>query len=256
VELTTAREHARMLTGSYFSSRGSFTNFVDVSNLVGQAEVGLDREGRPLVPELFGGPPRTWIEIAPFLWQDALGHARLGAVVEKGKVVRWSVNEIAPFMVYDRAPWHRDARWLLPAFIAAIVVILLAAVAWPIGVATRRYWSSRGAVLTRQGNHPGFDRVVAVFAGLVVLVTCGWVALLVFLGETMSAVDWPIWLLQIVGTIVYCGLLATALGKLALTWKDGRGWLGRAWGILLVCSAAVVLWVAISFHLISFGSKY
>ncbi len=71
VELPTAKEHARMLAGSYISSRGFFTNFIDVQNFVGQVHIGLDKDGRPLVPAILGGDPKKWIEVEPFVWQDA-----------------------------------------------------------------------------------------------------------------------------------------------------------------------------------------
>jgi CubicO group peptidase (beta-lactamase class C family) len=253
VELGTAKEHARMLVGSYVSSRGAFTNFVDVENLVSQVKIGLDEEGRPLVPELFGGPPRKWIEVAPFLWQDAFGHARLGATVEKGRVVRWSIDEVSPFMVYDRVPWHRDATWLMPSFLAAIVTVLIAAVAWPIGALTRRYY---GAPVARAGIALKSHRHVLIFAWLVAAVIGGWILVFRELIESMSTLDWPIWLLQIIGTLAFFGLFATTLRNLKLTWKDGRGWFAKLWAVLLVCAASIILWVALSFHLVSFGTKY
>ncbi len=57
VELPTAKEHARMLAGSYISSRGEFTDFVDMLNFVGQVKITLDKQGRPSVPAILGGPP-------------------------------------------------------------------------------------------------------------------------------------------------------------------------------------------------------
>jgi len=255
-ELPTAREHARMLTGSYISSRGAFTNFVDINNLLSQVRIGLDRDGRPLVPDLFDRPPRTWIEVEPFLWQDALGHARLGAVVKNGRVVRWSVDEVSPFMVYDRAPWYRDAIWLLPSLGAALAIVLLAAAAWPIGVLTQRYWRRHGASITRRQDMLRSDRAFGVFAWLVVVVSGGWALALVTLVESMSTLEWPIWLLQIIGTIGFFGLAATATWKLIGTWNVGRGFFAKAWGVLLVCAAVIILWVALAFHLIGFGAKY
>jgi hypothetical protein len=255
VELATAKEHARMLAGSYISSRSSFTNFIDINNLLSQVRIGLDPQGRPLVPELFGGPPRTWIEVKPFLWQDALGHGRLGAVVKNGEVVRWSVNDISPFMVYDRAPWYRDAIWLIPSFLAALVTVLIAALAWPIGAFIQRYWRRRGAEIAPQQSILASDRLFALFAWLVVAVICGWAVTLLVLVESMS-LDWPIWLLQIVGTISFFGLCAAALWKLVRTWKAGRSGFAKLWGVLLVCAASMILWVALDFHLISFGANY
>jgi CubicO group peptidase (beta-lactamase class C family) len=256
VELPTAQDHARLLTGSYISSRGAFTNFVDINNLLSQVRISLDAQGRPLVPDIFDRPSRTWIEVEPFLWQDALGHARLGALVKNDRVVRWSIDEISPFMVYDRAPWYRDAVWLLPSLVAALAIILLAAVAWPVGGLVQRYGRRHGAVMTHLEVMRRSDHVFAVFAWLVVLVSGGWVLTLVTLVESMSTAEWPIWLLQIAGTLSFFGLAVTAIWKLVGAWKTGRGWFGRLWGMLLVAASAIILWVALAFHLIGFGAKY
>ena len=98
IELPTAKAHAKMLTGSYIASNGSFTNFVDISNFIGQTRIGLDKDGRPRIPNLpnFAGAPRQWIEVAPFQWQDAQGPERLAAQVSDGRVVRWGVDDDAP----------------------------------------------------------------------------------------------------------------------------------------------------------------
>ena len=171
VELPTAKEHARMLAGSYISSRGSFTNFVDVLNLASQVKISLDKDGRPSVPEILGGPPHKWIEIAPFVWQDAYGHARLGAVVENGRVVRWSFNPVSPFMVWDRAPWYRDAAWLMPAFLAALVLVVLTALSWPVAAISRRRFR---VAMALSGPDLKSYRWVRGFSWLVLVVLGGW----------------------------------------------------------------------------------
>jgi uncharacterized membrane-anchored protein len=70
------------------------------------------------------------------------------------------------------------------------------------------------------------------------------------------SLNWPIWLLEIAGTISFFGLTATSLWKLVRTWKAGRGWFAKLWAVLLVCAASMILWVALDFHLISFGAQY
>src|SRR5690606_41122970 len=39
---------------------------------------------------------------------------RLAAVVEDGKVVRWSVDPFSPFMVFEPIPAHLSSSWILP----------------------------------------------------------------------------------------------------------------------------------------------
>jgi CubicO group peptidase (beta-lactamase class C family) len=252
VELATAKGHARMLTGSYLSSRGSFTNFVDAANFIGQVKITLDKDGRPLVPEILGGPPRKWIEIAPFEWQDAYGHGRLGAIVENGRVARWSFDPVSPFMVWDRAPWYRDATWLMPVFVVSLVLITLTALSWPVGAIIRRRF---GVTMALVGPDLKSYRWVRGFSWLLLAAFGGWAWLFSSLGSDTN-VDGAIWPLEIAGAVGGVGLCGSALWNLQRVWQSNRRWFARLWGVLLVLAALLTLWVSVGFHLISFGSRY
>lgn len=252
VELPTAKEHARMLAGSYISSRSSFTNFVDVLNFVGQVKITLDKDGRPLVPAVLGGTPKKWIETAPFVWHDAYGHGRLGAIVANGRVMRWSLDPVSPFMVWDRAAWYRDAAWLMPAFVAALVIVVLTALSWPIGAINRRRF---GLATALNGLDLKSHRWVRGFSWLVLAAFCGWAWLFSSLGSDTN-LDVAIWLLEIAGTVGFAGLCGAALWNLQRAWRSNRGWFAKLWSLLLVLAALLILWITLSFHLISFGAKY
>ena len=253
VELSTAKAHARMLAGNYIGSRGQFTTFMDFANLLGQQQIGLDADGRPRVPELFGGAPRKWIEVAPFVRQDAHGHARLTARVEGGQVVRWSVNEISPFMVFDRAPWYRDASWLMPLFLAALAVVALAALYWPAGAIVRR---RLGAPFTLTGRDRTAHRLVLGLAWLTIVAFIAWAVVFMVFLESMSTADWPILLSRILGTTAFIALPVAAAWNLVLTWKRGAPWLAKLSSALLVVAALVLFWVALDFHLIGLSTRF
>lgn len=253
VELPTAKEHAEMLTGNYISSRGQFTTFVDIANLIGQQKIGLDAEGRPLVPDLFGGPPRKWIEVEPFVWQDAYGHARLAATVENGTIVRWSVNEVAPFMVFDRAPWYRDASWLLPLLLISLGIVTVATIYWPASAIVRRRF---GVPLALKGRDRTAYRLALAFASLTVLATISWIYLLnVFLGS-LSKADWPILLCRVLGTVAFVGLPIAAMWNLLRTWKRSASRLSKLSATLLAAAALIIFWVAFDFHLLGFSTRF
>ena len=260
VELPSAKEHARMLVGTYFSSRGSFSNFIDVANLLGQVNIGLDKDGRPLVPEMegLGDTPRKWIEVAPFVWQDAYGHQRLGAAVQDGRVARWSLDEISPFMVYLRTPWYRDAAWLLPMTKAGLAVILTCALSWPIAAIIRRRY---GIAFADEGNPYWLYRLVRALSWLVLAVVAGWALLFMLLsrsgdGLAGGLLEALIWLLEIGGAIGFVGLLATSVWNLSDTGARRGGWLARLGKLSLALASLTMAWVALAFHLISFGTHF
>lgn len=251
-ELASAKEHAKLLAGSYLNSRGEFSNFIDILNLFGQVKIGLGKDGRPQIPPIFGGAARQWIEIAPFVWQDAYGHQRIGAKMEDGKVARWSMDVVSPFMVWDRTPWYRDAAWLMPVLLLAFVVVALTALSWPAGAISRRRYH---ATLALQDGDRSAYRWVRVFCWLFLATTAGWSVLFVSISGT-EVLDWLIRPLQVAGTIVSLGLVGSALWNLQLVFKGRRGWFARTWSVLLSIAALCIVGGMLDFHLLTFGNRY
>src|SRR5882757_8563604 len=111
----TAAAHAALLKGSWVNSRGSRSSFMSALDLVGQTQLGLDAKGGLLAPfPGLNGLPRHWVEVAPFVWRDLNSHERLGAKVVDGKAVRFSIDLLSPFVVFERTAWYRNSSWLRP----------------------------------------------------------------------------------------------------------------------------------------------
>jgi len=262
LELPTAREHAKLLAGSYLSSRGSFSNFLDVLNLLEQVKIGLDADGRPLLSAEalpgMGDTPRQWIEIAPFVWQDAYGQQRLAAKLDNGRVVRWSVDEISPFMVFDRAPWYRDAAWLLPASQMSLAIVLIGALSWPAGALIRRRY---GVTLAASTTHRLTYHLLRAFCVLVFVVIGGWAFLFTVLSDPGSkvtglALDALIVSLELLGILAFCGLFVTGLRNLWLVRARRAGWFTVLCSVLTVLASVFLFWAAADFHLLSIGTQF
>jgi len=257
VELPTAKEHAKMLVGSWTNSRRIESTFAKVANLLGDTKVTLDADGRPVIPGVTasGGAPRKLIEVEPFVWQDAYGHERLAAQVVDGKVVRWSFGEVSPFMVWYRTPGALDSAWLMPALLFGICVVFLTALAWPVGWFTRRRY---GAQLALQGESLRTYRAVRAFAWLTLAALVGWLIVITGLEnfESHGSTDGLILFVQILGTLAFFGLFGLSIWNAWLTWKEKRGWFARVWSVVLVLGVFFILWVALAFRLISFGVEF
>jgi CubicO group peptidase (beta-lactamase class C family) len=259
VPAATAAEHARMLTGTYISSRGAFTNFMNIVELLGQPKVSLDGKGRPIVPLLPGinGQPRQWVEVAPFVWQDINSHERMAAQVENGRVTRISVDTISPFMVIYRAPWYRSSAWLLPALIASLLILAVTALFWPIRALVRRRF---GAALALGKRELLSYRLVRGASWLILAVILGWAfAISKMLGDfnnLSSSFDPIILILQVSSFIAFLGGLAVMLWDAWLVWRDKRGWKAKLWSLALVFAAVIVVWIGFAFHLLSLGTNY
>jgi CubicO group peptidase (beta-lactamase class C family) len=254
VDDKTAAEHARLMTGYWEVSRRSESSFFAMLGLIGQTQIGLTDKGGLLVPSLTGpnGRPREWVEIAPFVWRDKYGHDRFAAQLVDGQPVRWSMDFMSPFMVFDRVPAAASFAWLKPALIAALAVFLLTTLSAPAGWLARRKYR---VAMPLQGRALKAYRGAQLFSFLGLAVLGGWggviAAMLGNLDSATSTLDPWLWLLQIAGVVAYVGAVAASAWNMKLTLADGRGKGAKAWSVLLFAAALLLLYTAWRFKLLA-----
>jgi CubicO group peptidase (beta-lactamase class C family) len=259
VDAATAREHVALVSGHYVSSRGSFTNFLRVLGLLQQYEVTATEDGKLALPGLDGlsAAARDWTEVAPFVWRDRLTGERLAAEVQDGRVVRVSTDAISPFMMLLPASFAVNTAWLYPALFAALALVLIAALGWPVGALARRHY---GAALPFEGRARTAWRASRLFAWAAIAVVVGWGWMISsFISDTGSIggpLDWLIQSLRILTPLAAFGLLASALWHVWLSWRAKRRWTVKLGGVLLMLSAAVLCWVTVTYNLYGLGLVY
>jgi CubicO group peptidase (beta-lactamase class C family) len=258
VDEKTAKEHAAQLAGTWTNSRRSHSNIIAALEIASQSKVSVDEKGGLVVPVPgANGKPRKWVEIAPFLWRDANSHDRLAAQVVDGKVVRWSFDEISPFMVFDRVPWYQDTTWLMPLLSASLLALLLTVLVWPIAAIVRRRYGDRLALDAGALRAFRWSRIaaLAILASLLVWVLV-FASMFKDLSNLSSSANGVIWFAEIFGAVAYVGGFLVMLWNLASVWRGNRRWPAKTWSVVLVLSALVVLWVALTFKLIHFGTNF
>ena len=254
VDAATAAEHARLMSGYWEVSRRSESNFFALFGLFGQTQIGTTANGELLVPSLLepGGRPREWIEIAPFVWRDKFGHDRLAAQVVNGQPVRWSMDFMSPFMMFDRPAAAASLAWLKPSLMVAAAVVLLTFLSAPAGWLARRKYQ---AAMPLQGRALKAYRATQLFTGLEVLVLGGWTAVVMaMLGDlerATSSIDPWLWLLQIAGVVAFAGAAGVSGWNMKLTLGDGRGKAAKLWSVLLFASTLLMLYTAWRFKLLA-----
>lgn len=255
-----AKQHAQAMAGHWYASRGAFTTFMSAIGLIGQVKVTVGAKGELLIPDAKGlnGKPINWVEIAPFVWQDADGHDQLAAKVEDGTPTRFSYGLAGPFEVFLRVDAAHNGAWLVPALCASLGALLLTVIFWPVNAIVRRRFGARLELPRPSLKAYKMSKIGAL---LVVLALLAWAMCVTKmfgdLNNTTSAFDNVIRFCQVFGTIGFVVGFLLTLPNLSATWTGGgRRWPAKLWSIVLVLSAAVMLWIAFVFHLISWGVNY
>ncbi|MEJ6401594.1 serine hydrolase domain-containing protein [Yoonia sp. 2307UL14-13] len=259
VDAETARAHAELVAGSYYGTRASFTNFLSLLGFLGQANVGVTEEGELSFPVLYGlgiGAP-DWVEVVPFIWQDRYSSSTVAAEVVDGEVVRLSTDIFSPFMELIPAPPGRNAAVLAPVLGAALFVILLQAVLWPV----RRIVRGRmGVPFALQGGHLTVYRATGLFGWGVVLAVLGWVAFGAIASSDPALLggdlDWLMNGLRVLTPVAAVGLSLAAVAHFLMSLQAGRSWFAHVGRLALLLSALMLVWAVMSFHLYGFDLRF
>jgi CubicO group peptidase (beta-lactamase class C family) len=255
VDAKTSAEHAAMLKGHWVNSRGSQSSFLAAVGLFGQTKAGVNAKGELAVPfNGLNGKPRHWVETAPFVWRDQDSHERLAAKVVDGKVVRFSIDGISPFMVFDRVPGSQDAAWLLPALYCALAALLLTAVFWPITAIVRRRFGASLALGPDALRAYRLSKVGSILL-LAALSLWGFTVIRMFndFNNLSDKYNGNIRFAEVFGILAFLLGSAFIAWNLWTVWKGARRWPAKVWSIVLALSAFIVLWIAFTFNLFSFG---
>jgi hypothetical protein len=255
----TAAADAQALAGYYDDSRRVDTSFLSVANLIAPVRVEAGKDGAVSLSLMHGinGAVRHYQETQPFVWMDPDSGWRLAAQVVKGRVARFSADEISPFMVFEPTPWWRSPAWLLPAAGASVAACLMTALLWPVAVLVRRRYR---VALGLAGRAALGHRVSRIAAASISGVTVGWATIigvgLTHLTALGPALDPWLFAMHVLSIFAYVGGAAALCWAAYVVWRRGRPWTARVWTTLLAVSGLILLWTAWAHHLMSFRATY
>ncbi|MGH8249241.1 MAG: serine hydrolase [Steroidobacteraceae bacterium] len=259
LDKVTAEEHARMISGHYILSRRVESSLVSILNLATPISVGANSDGTITVSLLRGynDQPQKWREISPFVWVEVGGEARIAAEVVDGRVRRFSFDDISPIIFFERAPAAKSGAWLLPAGGVSLGLLLLTVLLWPVAALVRRHYRQP---LPFSGREVRAYRWVRIGALATVLAIGAWAGLSVAMLESIElmtpSLDPWLLVLHILGTIALFAGLALAVWHLWVVWTSRRKWLAKLWSVVLVLATAVLVWLAIAYHLVGLSVDY
>ncbi len=251
----TAAEHARLAAGEYVWSRQSQGDYQEALGLVGRyfglklivrANPDGTIETPPAMTFATDGKARIWREVGPFVWREVGGNASLVMTVHDGRVASVWSDATASFWVNLRVPTLRSARLNVPLVGLAGVILILAALGWPVvAVLERRRRGQLTADPSRRWVR--LTRAVTVVA---VVYLVGWFAVLAM--DAPSSLGSRPWIrsLQAVGVVTLLGAVV-AVRNAWLVWTapgSAAARVGRSAVALALCYLA---WFSLTFHLLS-----
>ena len=255
-----AQQHASMFASAYVTSRSSVTGFMKAKKLLLPVKVLQHADGTISLSGLRGisGELKRFREVAPLLWHEVGGYDRLAAIATDGRITRLSVNDVSATAVFDAVPVWMSPTWLLPAFVIALLTLIVSLAAWPVGaMLPRRY----GASLQLSPLRRRADLLSRGSFVLAVLATTGWAWLFMqaldpVRSYLLSEHDGAILLIEGLTLIGFLGACAAALFRAFVAWKEPSTWMTRLGSVTLVAAAFVLVYTAALYNLMSFSLAY
>jgi hypothetical protein len=155
-----------------------------------------------------------------------------------------------PALRWQRVPWSVDARWIVPAFVASVAVVLSTLLAWPVAALWRR-WRKR-----RWSEDRG-DRRIYLAVRLLLLIDAAVITAAAAL-FVMRFIDLAIFndaldpLLLVLYALAWLGVFGAILTLWASTlfWRNrvGSRW-SRVHHSLIAASSVMMAWFFLTFHI-------
>jgi CubicO group peptidase (beta-lactamase class C family) len=258
--LNTAKAHGETLSGHYVSSRAGGFTFMRMLTLLGETSVGVDKDANLIVSSVTdpSGQPRSWREVAPWIWQEVGGTDRLQAVLDSnGKVKMFSITPFAAIIEFVPAPLSLNSGWILPLAGLALAVMVLAALSWPITALTRR----RYKVARKLHGRPLLLRRITYATGwLFIALIVGWMLILTFLQKDLTLLDdrLDIWMrmLQLILVLAIVGAVAAVWNAYTVVRTPGRHRTATIWAVAVALAAAFLIWVSLDAGLLTTSLNY
>ncbi|HEY5006426.1 MAG TPA: serine hydrolase domain-containing protein [Caulobacteraceae bacterium] len=252
VDTATAKAHAAMIAGSYITTRRSDSTFVSLVGLISPSKVVANPDGSISAAPL--GQMVTFDEVKPFLWQARSSHDRIEGAVENGKVVRWSSDSAAPIFTYVRPGGLAGTGLELPLTLAALALLAMTAILWPVVAMVR--WRYHAA-FAYTGARAMAYRLVRLCAILGLAAIGLWYTVLELVSDTGGAPVAPLLhVSQLIAFLAFVGGLAAALWNLVLVFRAPSSWFAKLFAVLLAAAFAMMLWIALHYHLIGISGQY
>jgi hypothetical protein len=246
---------AKAVSGSYLTSRRSETNFLRLGSYIGELTVSANNDGTIQSPDVkdLNGQPKRMEEIAPLLYRDVNGQARVAFRRNPGGGMT-AVPDF-PAVEYQTVPWYERQNFLLFLLIGSAAVALLTLSFWVIAGLVRRHYQR---TLDLEGKERALRIGARITCVFVVASFAAWLGIFLrLLGDITRSAGMDPWfhLAQALTSIAVL-LTIVAVINVVVVWFSYRWWWSKVWETLVGLACLAFVWIAVFGHLWSWSVKY
>ena len=244
----------RQIAGTYEASRRADSTKLALGNLFGQRTATVNKDGVLRVENSkdLRGHPVKWRAIGRDLWQAEGEQSRIFAIRDaNGKVVRVAVD--FPGVQMQRVPWYENAKWLVPALAASLIVLAAVVLASLLRLGRRIFLRKRTRLIPQPGTvWLSWGPRLASF---------GWLILLGCIGGYFAAAgddqmppnpEWFKWFVVLnwaTGVALLLSLFAV-ISAIRIWTRDPLRWITRVKFTLVGVACLLLSWWAVHWNLI------
>ncbi len=206
--LSTAKEDAAQIAGSYLVSRRAESNFLKGLSMISTVSAAPQPDGTIVFDFIkgFNGKPRHWREIAPMLYQDVDGQDRL--FFRRDSSGRMQIFTFFAAFAFQKAAWYETKGFNLFLLIFFLTIFVLTLVIWPIAGLVRRHYKLPLALTPGEIRLRRWTRLVCLFDVVVILL---WTILVSYAGSVIgrfnSRLDPWLYIIQFLGILAALGTI-------------------------------------------------
>jgi hypothetical protein len=250
---STSTEDARLVSGSYLSSRRPETTILSFVSTVGVPKVSTNSDGTISTGDRdVSGQPKHFREIAPLVFREVNGQSRVA--FKKDSSGRMIMGMDYPFMVLQQAPWDESGVFNYIVIFGCLGVLVLTVVLWPVGVLVRWHYARPLKPARR-----ALRLLVRIVCLVDVAFARAWIGMLSALsdpGKLNDSLDPLLRLVQIVGWLGVIGTVAALYDAWLAMRETNRWWFSRLHAAAIALACVGFGWFLSHWHMLHFSLKY
>jgi CubicO group peptidase (beta-lactamase class C family) len=256
--LSTAKEDAKSVAGSYLSSRRAQGSLLRTASVLGELIVTPSADGTITTSLLkrANGKPMKLRETRPLLFQDADGEDYLAFKRDSTGRMELMYSPY-PLFIFQRVSLGENQKVLLPVLVVSLAVMVLTLLLWPVAALVRRHYQRPLELTPRQRRIRLAVKMVVV---LNILFVAAIAAIVIYAFSHIAAFNdglnkW-IYLAQFIGVLGAVGSVVVVYDAINSWISKGRTIWYKLNATILALACVGLLWLVFAGHLLHFTSKY